>query len=150
MWLATKNRAELLSKRIGRKPRILIAKLGQDGHDRGAAVVASAGYDVVRMPLFQQPASVAAAAEAADVDLVGISSLSGAHLELVDAVLRELVARGSTIPVVLGGVVPERHAEQLRNRGVAATFGLGVPLVVDTLCSCVEKMYDGALASAPI
>ncbi|MBN3778001.1 methylmalonyl-CoA mutase [Burkholderia sp. Ac-20345] len=156
LWLATKNRVELLSKRIGRKPRILIAKLGQDGHDRGAAVVGSgledAGYDVVRMPLFQQPASVAAAAEAADVDLVGISSLSGAHVELVDAVLRELVARGSTIPVVLGGVVPERHAEQLRNRGVAATFGPGVPLdaIVDTLCSCVEMMYDGALASAPV
>ncbi|MDR5671042.1 cobalamin-dependent protein, partial [Burkholderia cenocepacia] len=84
-WRAATGRVGRLARRTGRRPRIVIAKLGQDGHDRGAAVVAAAledaGFDVLRLPLFQQPASVAAAAQAHGADIVGISSLSGAHLE---------------------------------------------------------------------
>lgn len=147
-WRAAKLRVAALTSRLGRKPRILIAKLGQDGHDRGAAVVASAmqdvGYEVTQAPLFQEPMAVAERAEAECADVIGISSLSGAHLELVRNLLDELRLRRLSSKVVLGGIVPGAHAHTLTAMGVAAIFGPGMPLdrIAESLCACVEATYD--------
>ena len=92
--------------------RILIAKVGLDGHDRGIKVVArilrDAGYEVIYTGLFQTPATVAASAVDEDVDAIGLSMLSGAHMTLAPLVVDEIRARGSDIPVILGGTVPDR------------------------------------------
>lgn len=102
--------------------RILIAKVGLDGHDRGIKVVArmlrDAGYEVIYTGLFQTPQSVAAAAVDEDVDAIGLSMLSGAHMTLAPLVVEELRARGSKIPVILGGIVPDHDLEALRAAGI--------------------------------
>jgi len=116
--------------REGRRPRILVAKVGQDGHDRGAKVVATAfadfGFDVDIGPLFQTPAEVAAQAIENDVHVVGVSTLAGAHRTLVPEVIAALRQQGrEDIKVVVGGVVPpEDHAELLA-AGVVEVFGPG-------------------------
>ncbi len=109
--------------------RVLVAKVGLDGHDRGIKVVArllrDAGMEVVYTGLFQTPESVAAAAVDEDVDVVGLSMLSGAHLTLAPLVVVALRERGSEIPVVVGGIVPPDDVGELRAAGVAAVFGPG-------------------------
>ncbi len=109
--------------------RVLVAKVGLDGHDRGIKVVArllrDAGMEVVYTGLFQTPESVASAAIQEDVDVVGLSMLSGAHLTLAPLVVEALRERGSDIPVVLGGIVPPQDEGELRAAGVAAVFGPG-------------------------
>ena len=109
--------------------RVLVAKVGLDGHDRGVKVVArilrDAGMEVVYTGLFQTPTSVAVSAIQEDVDVVGLSMLSGAHLTLAPLVVEELRQRGSTIPVVVGGIVPGNDVDDLRAAGVAAVFGPG-------------------------
>ncbi|WP_239511477.1 methylmalonyl-CoA mutase [Burkholderia sp. JP2-270] len=154
-WRSAKGCVDRLAERVGRRPRIVIAKLGQDGHDRGAVVVAAAledaGFDVVRLPLFQQPASVAAAVRAHGADVVGISSLSGAHVELVEGLLDELALHGAAIPVVLGGIFPAADAQHLKTKGVAATFGPGVPVdaIAEALCACIERARCALAAATP-
>jgi methylmalonyl-CoA mutase C-terminal domain/subunit len=109
--------------------RVLVAKVGLDGHDRGIKVVArllrDAGMEVVYTGLFQTPESVAATAIQEDVNVVGLSMLSGAHMTLAPLVVNALRERGSDIPVVLGGIVPSRDEDELRAAGVAAVFGPG-------------------------
>ena len=109
--------------------RVLVAKVGLDGHDRGIKVVArllrDAGMEVVYTGLFQTPESVASAAIQEDVNVVGLSMLSGAHMTLAPLVVNALRERGSDIPVVLGGIVPPRDEDELRAAGVAAVFGPG-------------------------
>ena len=109
--------------------RVLVAKVGLDGHDRGIKVVArllrDAGMEVIYTGLFQTPESVAVAAIQEDVDVVGLSMLSGAHLTLAPLVVSALRERGSDIPVVVGGIVPNNDLEDLRAAGVAAVFGPG-------------------------
>ncbi len=109
--------------------RVLVAKVGLDGHDRGVKVVArilrDAGMEVVYTGLFQTPASVAASAIDEDVDVVGVSMLSGAHLTLAPLVVAALRERGSSIPVVVGGIVPPDDVPLLREAGVAAVLGPG-------------------------
>ncbi len=109
--------------------RVLVAKVGLDGHDRGIKVVArllrDAGMEVVYTGLFQTPETVAIAAIQEDVDVVGLSMLSGAHLTLAPMVVEALRARGSDIPVVVGGIVPNNDLDDLRAAGVAAVFGPG-------------------------
>lgn len=109
--------------------RVLVAKVGLDGHDRGIKVVArllrDAGMEVVYTGLFQTPESVAAAAIQEDVDVVGLSMLSGAHMTLAPLVVEALRSRGSDTPVVLGGIVPPRDLDELRQLGVAAVFTPG-------------------------
>jgi methylmalonyl-CoA mutase C-terminal domain/subunit len=109
--------------------RVLVAKVGLDGHDRGIKVVArllrDAGMEVVYTGLFQTPESVAVAAIQEDVDVVGLSMLSGAHMTLAPLVVEALRSRGSDIPVVLGGIVPPRDLDELRELGVAAVFTPG-------------------------
>ncbi len=118
------------AKLAGRRPRILVAKLGQDGHDRGAKVVSSAfadmGFDVDIGPLFQTPAEVVKQAIENDVHVIGISTLAGAHTTLVPELIRLL---GNTqFLVVVGGVIPPGQVSDLMDQGVAAVFGPGTPL----------------------
>ena len=109
--------------------RVLVAKVGLDGHDRGIKVVArllrDAGMEVVYTGLFQTPETVAIAAIQEDVDVVGLSMLSGAHLTLAPMVVDALRAKGSDIPVIVGGIVPNNDLEDLRAAGIAAVFGPG-------------------------
>lgn len=111
------------------KGRVLLAKLGLDGHDRGVKVVArmlrDAGFEVIYTGLRQTPETVVAAAIDEDVDVIGLSMLSGAHLALVPPVVEGLRARGAHIPVVVGGIVPDRDIPTLTEAGVAAVLAPG-------------------------
>jgi methylmalonyl-CoA mutase len=114
----------------GRRPRILVAKMGQDGHDRGQKVIATAfadlGFDVDVGPLFQTPAEVARQAVEADVHVVGVSSLAAGHLTLVPALRDELAALdASDVLIVVGGVIPPGDFDELRQAGAAAIFPPG-------------------------
>jgi methylmalonyl-CoA mutase len=123
------------AKSEGRRPRILVAKMGQDGHDRGAKVIATAfadlGFDVDLGPLFQTPEEVARMAVENDVHVLGISTLAGGHMILVPEVIRELKRLGRPdILIVVGGVIPPQDFAALRTAGVAGVFGPGtrIPL----------------------
>ena len=103
--------------------RVLVAKLGLDGHDRGVKVVArllrDAGFEVIYTGLFQTPETVVAAAIDEDVDAIGLSMLSGAHQALVPLVVDQLKANGLDIPVILGGIIPEHDVNEMKAAGVA-------------------------------
>ena len=121
------------AKQEGRQPRIMIAKLGQDGHDRGAKVVATGyadiGFDVDMGPLFQTPEEAAKQAVENDVHVVGVSSLAAGHLTLVPQIIAELKKLGrEDIVVVVGGVIPAQDYNQLYKDGAAAIFGPGTPV----------------------
>ena len=125
--------AEEFARKEGRQPRIMIAKLGQDGHDRGAKVVATGyadiGFDVDMGPLFQTPAEAAKQAVENDVHVVGVSSLAAGHLTLVPQIIAELKKLGrEDIIVIVGGVIPAQDYEELYNDGAAAIFGPGTPI----------------------
>lgn len=125
--------AEKFAKKEGRQPRIMIAKMGQDGHDRGAKVVATGyadcGFDVDMGPLFQTPAESARQAVENDVHVLGVSSLAAGHKTLVPQVIAELKALGrEDILVVAGGVIPAQDYDYLYKAGVAAIFGPGSPV----------------------
>lgn len=116
-----------------KKIRVLIAKPGLDGHDRGAKVVAralrDAGIEVIYTGLRQSPADIAEAAIQEDVDAVGLSCLSGAHMTLFPAVVRELKKRkAGDIPVAGGGIIPDEDVPKLRKAGIKAVFGPGATL----------------------
>jgi methylmalonyl-CoA mutase len=122
--------ADDFEEKEGRRPRIMIAKLGQDGHDRGAKVIATAfadlGFDVDIGPLFQTPAEAAKQAVENDVHILGISSLAAGHKTLVPQTIEALRAHGrGDILVVVGGVIPPQDYEFLKNAGAAAIFGPG-------------------------
>lgn len=126
----TLQAAEAFAKKHGSRPRILVAKLGQDGHDRGAKLISSSfsdlGFDVDLGPLFQTPAEVARQAIESDVHVVGVSSLAGGHRTLVPQVVRALREAGAEdVLVVVGGVVPEQDWAGLKEDGAAAIFGPG-------------------------
>ncbi|MFI3306198.1 MAG: methylmalonyl-CoA mutase [Rikenellaceae bacterium] len=121
------------AKREGRQPRVMIAKLGQDGHDRGAKVVATGyadiGFDVDMGPLFQTPEEAAKQAVENDVHVVGVSSLAAGHLTLVPQIIAELAKLGrEDIVVIVGGVIPAQDYDQLYKDGAAAIFGPGTPI----------------------
>ena len=125
---------ESLTARNGRRPRVLVVKMGQDGHDRGAKVVASAyadlGFEVMVGPLFQTPDEAAALAIDFGADVVGASSLAAGHMSLVPALISALKQAGrSDIKVVAGGVIPAPDYEFLRSQGVQAIFGPGTNVV---------------------
>jgi methylmalonyl-CoA mutase len=129
-WRTLKRDVEAFAADEGRRPRILVAKLGQDGHDRGARVIASAfadlGFDVDVGPLFQTPEEVARQALENDVHVVGVSTLAGAHKTLVPALAQALRASGADdVLIVVGGVVPVADHEFLKSAGAAAVFGPG-------------------------
>ncbi len=130
------------AKKEGRQPRIMIAKMGQDGHDRGAKVVATGyadcGYDVDMGPLFQTPEEAAKQAVENDVHIMGVSSLAAGHKTLVPQVIEELKKLGrEDIMVVAGGVIPAQDYDFLYKAGVAAIFGPGTP-VAKSACTMME------------
>ena len=126
------------AKREGRQPRIMIAKLGQDGHDRGAKVVATGyadcGFDVDMGPLFQTPAEAAKQAVENDVHVVGVSSLAAGHKTLVPQIIEELKKLGrEDIIVIAGGVIPPQDYDVLYKAGTAAIFGPGTRIAYSTI-----------------
>jgi methylmalonyl-CoA mutase len=125
-----KTLADEFAKLEGRRPRIMIAKLGQDGHDRGAKVIATSfadlGFDVDIGPLFQTPAEAARQAAENDVHIIGISSLAAGHKTLVPETISELKKLGrEDILVIVGGVIPAQDYPFLYENGVAGIFGPG-------------------------
>ncbi|RYY30906.1 hypothetical protein EON62_06630 [archaeon] len=136
---------EQFAKDEGRRPRILVAKMGQDGHDRGAKVIASGfadiGFDVDVGPLFQTPEEVAQQAIDADVHVVGVSSLAAGHKTLVPQLLAALKAKkGEQIKVVVGGVVPPQDYDFLYKAGASAIFGPGsrIPLAAREVMKIIK------------
>ncbi|KAB2352609.1 methylmalonyl-CoA mutase [Actinomadura rudentiformis] len=128
----------------GRRPRILVAKMGQDGHDRGQKVIATGfadlGFDVDVGPLFQTPGEVARQAVEADVHIVGVNSLAAGHLTLVPALREELAALGrDDIMIVVGGVIPPQDFDELRAAGAAAIFPPGTVLA-DAALGLLEEL----------
>jgi methylmalonyl-CoA mutase C-terminal domain/subunit len=137
----------------GRPLRVLIAKPGLDGHDRGAKVVAralrDAGMEVIYTGLRQTPEQVAAAAVQEDVDVVGLSILSGAHNVLVPEIISALSRRGAEgVSVVVGGIIPEKDIPGLTKAGVKAVFPPGTPttVVIESVRS-LARPADAAVAS---
>ncbi|MFA4641358.1 cobalamin-dependent protein [Pyrococcus kukulkanii] len=132
------------------KVRVLIAKPGLDGHDRGAKVVAralrDAGYEVIYTGIRQTPEQIVEAVVEEDIDVLGISILSGAHMVLIPKILKLLEERGirpnEDILVVAGGIIPPDDAEELKKMGVAEVFGPGTPLqeIIEFIDKNVEKL----------
>jgi methylmalonyl-CoA mutase len=138
------DRIEQFEKREGRRPRILIAKMGQDGHDRGQKVIASSfadlGFVVDIGPLFQTPQEVARQAVENDVDIVGASSLAAGHLTLVPQLKQALAELGRPdILVVVGGVIPPQDFDALRQAGAAAIFPPGT-VIADAAAGLLEQL----------
>ncbi|MFZ2990245.1 methylmalonyl-CoA mutase [Ideonella sp.] len=134
-WDKLKGEIAAFAEAEGRRPRVMIAKLGQDGHDRGAKVVATAfadlGYDVDMGPLFQTPEECARQAIENDVHAVGISTLAAGHKTLVPAIIAELKAQGADdIIVFVGGVIPAQDYGFLYDAGVKGIYGPGTPIPV--------------------
>jgi methylmalonyl-CoA mutase len=132
-WQSLKGEVDSFARAEGRRPRILIAKLGQDGHDRGAKIVATAladlGFDVDIGALFQTPEEAARQAVENDVHAVGVSTLAAGHRTLVPQLIDALAAQGAPdVVVFVGGVIPQQDYDFLRSAGVAGIFGPGTPI----------------------
>jgi len=132
-WEKLKVEIADFAKDFGRRPRVMIAKLGQDGHDRGAKVVATAfadlGFDVDIGPLFQTPEECARQAIENDVHALGVSTLAAGHKTLVPAIIQELKKQGADdIIVFVGGVIPRQDYEFLYEAGVKGIYGPGTPI----------------------
>ena len=132
-WEQLKADVNAFAEQDGRRPRVLIAKLGQDGHDRGAKVVATAfadlGFDVDLGPLFQTPEECARQAIENDVHAVGVSTLAAGHQTLVPAIIAELKKQGADdIIVFVGGVIPRQDYDFLYGLGVKGIYGPGTPI----------------------
>ena len=138
--------ADQFAARYGRRPRLLVAKMGQDGHDRGAKVIATGfadvGFDIDLGPLFQTPEEVAQQAIENDVHWVGVSSLAAGHKTLVPQLLHALAQAGrGDIQVVVGGVIPRQDYESLLAAGASAVFGPGTP-VLESAASLLKKALE--------
>ena len=143
---AVRKLSDRFAELDGRRPRILVAKIGQDGHDRGAKVIATSfadlGFDVDIGPLFQTPAEVAMQAAENDVHIVGVSSLAGGHKTLIPELIESLkkIDR-SDIMVTAGGVIPPQDYTFLRQKGVAFIFGPGTK-VTDAAKEILQKLLQ--------
>jgi len=145
---ALKKRTATFLEKQGRRPRLLVTKMGQDGHDRGFKVVASAyadiGFDVDISPMFQTPEEAAKMAIENDVHVVGASSLAAGHKSLIPSLIEELKKiGGEDILVVAGGVIPPGDYDFLFEAGVKAVFGPGTPITdsADRTMSLLEEKY---------
>ena len=139
-----RDRADKFETDSGRRPRILVAKIGQDGHDRGQKVIATAfadlGFDVDIGPLFATPSETAMQAVENDVHVVGVSSLAAGHLTLIPQLKEELESLGrGDIAIVVGGVIPPDDFEALKNAGVAAVFPSGT-VIAEAALELLEKL----------
>ena len=133
-WKQVLDGVQAVERRLGRKPKILIAKMGQDGHDRGANVIASAfgdmGFDIVSGPLFQTPEETVVLALDSGVDVVGASSLAAGHKTLIPDLINQLREKGrNDIKVIAGGVIPPQDYDYLRDAGVQGIYGPGSNVV---------------------
>ncbi|MDY7099448.1 MAG: cobalamin-dependent protein, partial [Pseudomonadota bacterium] len=133
-WAQVTDGVDAVERRLGRSPRIMVAKMGQDGHDRGANVIASAfadmGFEVISGPLFQTPEEACKMALDADVDIVGASSLAAGHKTLIPELIRLLKEAGrADIKVTAGGVIPPQDYDFLREAGVQGIYGPGSNVV---------------------
>lgn len=142
-----------VAQAIGTRPKVMIAKLGQDGHDRGAKVIASAfgdiGFEVIAGPLFQTPGEAAALAVRSGVHVLGVSSLAAGHKTLVPQVIDELKAAGAHhIIVVCGGVVPRQDYDELFRSGVAAVFGPGTNVL--EAARAILDLVEGKRRNRPV
>ena len=138
--------SEEFAQKVGRRPRILVVKMGQDGHDRGAKVIATSfadiGFDVDIGPLFQTPEEAASQAIENDVHVVGISSLAGGHKTLIPELVESLKKQGrQEIMVVAGGVIPQRDYDYLTSRGVLRVFGPGT-VISEAAVSMLKELID--------
>ncbi len=150
-FAAIRHDIEAFAADQGRRPRILVCKMGQDGHDRGAKVIATAfadlGFDVDVGPLFQTPAEVARDAVENDVHVVGVSSQAAGHLTLVPQLIDELAQAGAgDVVVVVGGVIPPQDYDALFAAGVSAVFGPGtnVPDAARKVLALVQQRRSHA------
>jgi methylmalonyl-CoA mutase len=133
-WAQVLDGVASVERRLGRKPKLLVAKMGQDGHDRGANVIASAfsdmGFDVISGPLFQTPEETVVLALQHDVDAVGASSLAAGHKTLIPDLVKGLREAGrGDIKVIAGGVIPPQDYDYLREAGVQGIYGPGSNVV---------------------
>ncbi|KQN08543.1 methylmalonyl-CoA mutase [Sphingobium sp. Leaf26] len=133
-WQQVLDGVQAVERRLGRKPKLLVAKMGQDGHDRGANIIASAfgdlGFDVVSGPLFQTPEETVVLALESAVDVVGASSLAAGHKTLIPELINRLREQGRTdIKVIAGGVIPPQDYDYLRDAGVQGIYGPGSNVV---------------------
>jgi methylmalonyl-CoA mutase len=145
-FLKAKDLADTFADQEGRRPRIMIAKMGQDGHDRGAKIVATSyadlGFDVDISPLFQTPQEVAKQAVENDVHILGISSLAAGHKTLVPEVINELIKyERENIMVIVGGVIPKQDYQFLFDAGTVAIFGPGTK-ISETAIQILELLID--------
>lgn len=131
---------------LSRRAKVLVAKLGLDGHDRGAKVVAralrDAGFEVVYLGVHQSPEDIAKAAIEEDVSVIGVSMLSGSHLELVQDLIKLLKERGINIPVIVGGIIPPEDVDDLKSTGVYAVCGPG------TLLKDIVELFRKAVSTS--
>jgi methylmalonyl-CoA mutase len=148
-FIEAKNLCDQFTSLEGRRPRILVAKMGQDGHDRGAKIIATAfadlGFDVDLGPLFQTPEEVAKQAIENDVHIIGISSLAAGHKTLVPALIQALKNEGrDDILVIVGGVIPKNDYEFLINHGVMGIYGPGTKLAIaaQEILTLLIKSHD--------
>lgn len=152
-WQQVLDGVQAVERRLGRRPRLLVAKMGQDGHDRGANIIASAfgdmGFEVVSGPLFQTPEEAVTLALESDVDVVGASSLAAGHKTLVPELVAGLRAAGRPdIRVIVGGVIPAQDYEFLRDAGVQGIYGPGsnvVECAADVLRLLGHNMPPGGI-----
>lgn len=145
-FVKARKMADEFAIQEGRRPRIMIAKMGQDGHDRGAKVVATGyadlGFDVDISPLFQTPSEVAKQAVENDIHILGISSLAGGHKTLVPEVIRELKKHErEDIMVIVGGVIPKQDYQYLLDKGAVAIFGPGTK-IADAAIEILKILMD--------
>jgi methylmalonyl-CoA mutase len=145
-FMSIKNKVETFAENHGRRPRMLVVKMGQDGHDRGAKVIATAfadlGFDVDVGPMFQTPEEAAQQAIENDVHIVGVSSQAAGHKTLVPQLIASLKAQGAEdIIVICGGVIPPKDYDQLRAEGVAAIFGPGtnIPVAAEEVLELIKE-----------
>jgi methylmalonyl-CoA mutase len=145
-FLKAKELADKFAEMDGRRPRIMIAKMGQDGHDRGAKVISTSfadmGFDVDIGPLFQTPAEAAKQAVENDVHVLGVSSLAAGHKTLIPQVIEELKKYGrEDIMVIAGGVIPQQDYDFLYNAGVSGVFGPGTVISISAI-DILEKLIN--------
>ena len=147
-FAAIQRDIEAFAQAKGRRPRLLVVKLGQDGHDRGAKVIATAfadiGFDVDIGPLFQTPAEAARHAIENDVHAIGISSLAAGHKTLVPQLIAALKEQGAgDLVVICGGVIPPQDHDALLAAGVAAIFGPGtnIPVAAGEVLELIRKQF---------
>jgi methylmalonyl-CoA mutase C-terminal domain/subunit len=135
--------AEPGGKAGGRRVKVLVTKVGLDGHDRGLKVIAKglvdAGFEVVYLGVHQTVATVVATALEEDVDVLAVSILSGSHLELAADLVKAMKSKGLELPLILGGVIPKRDVPPLKEMGVLAVYGPGTSLgeVADAITAAV-------------